>query len=65
MIRLCRNARLPGKKDYAHTVGQSLNMTQCGLGPTQTHFNPRLAAQAKVSLSRAQNIFKLYCSISL
>ena len=27
------------------------------LGPSQTHFSPRLAARAKMSLSRAQNIF--------
>ena len=27
------------------------------LGPTQTHFSPRLAARAKMSLRRAQNIF--------
>ena len=27
------------------------------LGPSQTHFIPRLAARAKMSLSRAQNIF--------
>ena len=27
------------------------------LGPSQTHFSPRLGAQAKMSLSRAQNIF--------
>ena len=27
------------------------------LGPSQTHFSPCLAARAKMSLSRAQNIF--------
>ena len=27
------------------------------LGPSQAHFSPRLAARAKMSLSRAQNIF--------
>ena len=27
------------------------------LGPSQTYFSPRLAARAKMSLSRAQNIF--------
>ena len=27
------------------------------LGPCQVHFSPRLAARAKMSLSRAQNIF--------
>ena len=27
------------------------------LGPSQTHFSPRLAARAKMSLCRAQNIF--------
>ena len=27
------------------------------LGPSRTHFSPRLAARAKMSLSRAQNIF--------
>ena len=27
------------------------------LGPSQTHFSPRLAARAKMSLSGAQNIF--------
>ena len=27
------------------------------LGPSQTHFSTRLAARAKMSLSRAQNIF--------
>ena len=27
------------------------------LGPFQAHFSPRLAARAKMSLSRAQNIF--------
>ena len=27
------------------------------LGPSQTHFSPRLAAWAKMSLTRAQNIF--------
>ena len=27
------------------------------LSPSQTHFSPRLAARAKMSLSRAQNIF--------
>ena len=27
------------------------------LGPAQTHFSPRLAARAKMSQSRAQNIF--------
>ena len=27
------------------------------LGPSQTHFSPRLAARAKMSMSRAQNIF--------
>ena len=27
------------------------------MGPSQTHFSPRLAARAKMSLSRAQNIF--------
>ena len=27
------------------------------LGPSQTHFSPRLAARDKMSLSRAQNIF--------
>ena len=27
------------------------------LGPTQTHFSPRLAARDKMSLRRAQNIF--------
>ena len=27
------------------------------LGPTQTHFSPRLVARAKMSLRRAQNIF--------
>ena len=27
------------------------------LGPSQTHFSPRLAARAKMSQSRAQNIF--------
>ena len=26
-------------------------------GPPKTHFDPRLAARAKMSLSRAQNIF--------
>ena len=27
------------------------------MGPSETHFSPRLAARAKMSLSRAQNIF--------
>ena len=27
------------------------------LGPSQAHFSPRLAARAKMSLIRAQNIF--------
>ena len=27
------------------------------LGPSQTHFSPRLAARAKMSVSQAQNIF--------
>ena len=27
------------------------------LGPSQAHFSPRLGARAKMSLSRAQNIF--------
>ena len=27
------------------------------LGPSQTHFSPRLAARAKMSLSRAHNMF--------
>ena len=27
------------------------------LGPSQAHFSPRLAARAKMSLSRAQNMF--------
>ena len=27
------------------------------MGPSQTHFSPSLAARAKMSLSRAQNIF--------
>ena len=27
------------------------------LGPSQTHFSPRLAARAKMSLSWAQNMF--------
>ena len=30
---------------------------KCVLGPSQAHFSPRLAARAKMSLSRAQNIF--------
>ena len=37
------------------------------LGSSQTHFSPRLAAWAKMSLSRAQNIYaqehKRYCYI--
>ena len=27
------------------------------MGPSRTHFSPRLAARVKMSLSRAQNIF--------
>ena len=27
------------------------------MGPSQTHFSPPIAARAKMSLSRAQNIF--------
>ena len=30
------------------------------LGPSQTHFSPRLAARGKMSLSRAQNIKTLF-----
>ena len=37
------------------------------LGPSQAHFSPHLAAWAKMSLSRAQNMYarenKLYCYI--